>query len=309
MNLAGYIKLHRKMMNWRWKNHPPTLCLFIHLLLSASYETERTGGLILNPGQVVVSLNSLSKETGLTVDQIRTALSHLQKTGEIVLETSKGCRSTLVTIQNWARYQIAQSDSQSSEAPETQTPQGFSGSHNFGNPKVVPEVETSQSFSQSFSQGQSQSDSQSSKTPETRQGNGLQPQAEEQPQSTSQSDSQSESQSNSQTISNKKTKKEKNIKKNKYGDFVLLTEDEYKKLIAVFGLPFTTKAIEVLDNYIGSKGDKYKSHYYTIRGWVKDAVQRDYHLRPQPEATTTDKASGNTSSPEVDPLAEWGGSL
>ncbi len=307
MNLAGYIKLHRKMMNWRWKNHPPTLCLFIHLLLSASYETERSGGLMLNPGQVVVSLNLLSKETGLTIDQIRTALSHLQKTGEITVETSKGRRNTLVTIQNWARYQVAQSDSQSSEQPETQENQGLQGLTNHGNPKVIPKVDASQSFSQSFPQSESHSDSQSSERPETSQDKGSASHNEESSQSDSQGDSQSESQSKSQTIYNKKNKKDKNIKKNKYGDFVLLTEDEYKKLVSLFGLPFTTKAIEVLDNYIGSKGDKYKSHYYTIRGWVKDAVQRDYHMRPQPEATTTNTAAGRPA--QDDPLAAWGGSL
>ncbi len=311
MNLAGYIKLHRKMMNWRWKNHPPTLCLFIHLLLSASYEAERSGSLVLNPGQVVISRSSLSKETGLSEDQIRTALSHLQQTGEITVGTSKGCRNTLVTIQNWARYQVAPGESPSespcSETPETQTEQGLHGLPNYGNPQVVPQVATqvdaSPGFSPGFPPGESPSESPCSETPETVNGNGLQPIVTED----SPSQPPGESPGKSPTIYNKKIKKDKNIKKNKYGDFVLLTEDEYKKLVSLFGLPFTIKAIEVLDNYIGSKGDKYKSHYYTIRGWVKDAVQRDYHMRPQPEATTTNTAAGQPA--QDDPLAAWGGSL
>ncbi len=319
MNLAGYIKLHRKMMNWRWKSHPPTLCLFIHLLLSASYETERSGGLILNPGQVVVSRLSLSQETGLTEDQIRTALSHLQQTGEITVETSKGRRNTLVTIQNWVRYQASTNDSPSespgSETPETQENQGLQGTLNHGNPQVIPQVDESPGFSPSESPSEppskSPSESPSSETLEAAQDKGLQPIVTDDSPSQSPSEplskSPSKPPSKSPTIYNKKNKKYKNIKKNKYGDFVLLTEDEYKKLVSLFGLPFTTKAIEVLDNYIGSKGDKYKSHYYTIRGWVKDAVQRDYHLRPQPETTTTKPATGEPN--QDDPLAAWGGSL
>ena len=300
-NLAGYIKLHRKMKNWRWKDHPPTLCLFIHLLLSASYETERTGnGITLNPGQVIISLNTLAKETGLSVDQVRTALSHLQQTEEITMATSKGCRKTVVTIQNWVKYQIAQSDSQSSEPPETQAGQGFAASSDFGVPKVVPEVSRPQSFSQS----KPQSDSQSSEPPETGQDKGLRNLPEEE----SQSQAQSNSQSSSQTL-NKKEKKDKKIKKNPYGEggFVLLSEDEYRKLAAKFGEPFLAKCIEKLANYIGSKGgkDPYKSHYYVINGWVKEEVSSRYPglMKPQPKATAT------TTAPEDDPLAAWGGTL
>jgi len=45
------------------------------------------------------------------------------------------------------------------------------------------------------------------------------------------------------------------------------------------GQALTTDYIERLDNYIGSKGKKYKSHYHTILSWVrKDEAQR----KPEP---------------------------
>jgi len=53
----------------------------------------------------------------------------------------------------------------------------------------------------------------------------------------------------------------------KHKDFVLLTEVEHKKLIETFGEKGTEKRITKLNNYIGSKGGKYHSHYYTILNW------------------------------------------
>jgi hypothetical protein len=66
----------------------------------------------------------------------------------------------------------------------------------------------------------------------------------------------------------KPNKKEKKIK-DKFMEFVFLTKDEYEKLVAKFGDFGTKDAIERLNNYIGSKGINYKSHYYTILSWDK----------------------------------------
>ena len=76
--------------------------------------------------------------------------------------------------------------------------------------------------------------------------------------------SSSSSSSLSSTSSPKKKTKEK---KNIYLDFVSLTDQEHKKLIDKFGEPGTQTRIEKLNNYIGSKGIKYKSHYHTILNW------------------------------------------
>ena len=57
--------------------------------------------------------------------------------------------------------------------------------------------------------------------------------------------------------------------KKKFLDFVLLTGDEHTKLVDRFGLNGTTDRIEALNNYLGSKGRKYRSHYYTILVWDK----------------------------------------
>ena len=62
--------------------------------------------------------------------------------------------------------------------------------------------------------------------------------------------------------------------KRKYLDNVLLSEEEYNKLIERYGKWTIERKIEDLNNYIGSKWKKYKSHYFTIlerlrREWAK----------------------------------------
>jgi len=59
-----------------------------------------------------------------------------------------------------------------------------------------------------------------------------------------------------------------NINKDKYLDFVYLTKDEYDKLTDKFGTG-TQDKIQALNDYLGSKGVRYKSHYHTILNWAR----------------------------------------
>ena len=56
--------------------------------------------------------------------------------------------------------------------------------------------------------------------------------------------------------------------KSRYIEFVQLTKREYDKLIEIFGKKTTEEYIQRLNNYIGSKGKRYKSHYHTILTWA-----------------------------------------
>ena len=71
-------------------------------------------------------------------------------------------------------------------------------------------------------------------------------------------------------------KNDKNEKNNKilFGEFVFLTEEEHKKLIDKYESEFVEACVERLDNYLGSTGKKYKSHYRTILSWVASAEMK-----------------------------------
>ena len=56
--------------------------------------------------------------------------------------------------------------------------------------------------------------------------------------------------------------------KNSYGEFVTLTSDEYSKLVDEYGESATKRMIQILDNYKGASGKKYKSDYRAILNWV-----------------------------------------
>jgi len=85
----------------------------------------------------------------------------------------------------------------------------------------------------------------------------------------------------SNRISNRISNSNSNNKdtgKIKYLDFVYLTKEEYKKLEEKLGKSKTKYYIEKLNYYIGSKGKKYKSHYFTILNWSTNEIKegRDY---------------------------------
>jgi len=70
------------------------------------------------------------------------------------------------------------------------------------------------------------------------------------------------------------------VNKKNYSEFVKMTEIEYDKMIEKIGETKTKEMIERLNNYIGSKGKKYHSHYHTILNWVnKDNVSQS-EVRP-----------------------------
>lgn len=62
----------------------------------------------------------------------------------------------------------------------------------------------------------------------------------------------------------------------KYAEFVSMTNDEYSSLVAKLGGEERAKrCIEILDNYKGAKGKKYKSDYRAILNWVIDRLEEE----------------------------------
>lgn len=81
--MEGWIKIFRQMIDWEWYKDVPTKTLFIHLLLTANYEDKKWKGITIKRGQLITSLNHLSEETGLSKQQVRTALKKLVATHEV----------------------------------------------------------------------------------------------------------------------------------------------------------------------------------------------------------------------------------
>ena len=104
MTSNGYIKLHRKLLNWEWYRDANTTRVFLHLLLIANYGESRYRGVEIHPGQAVIGRRSLSNALGLTEQQVRTALEHLKSTNEITIKSTN--KFSVVTVVNWSFYQV-----------------------------------------------------------------------------------------------------------------------------------------------------------------------------------------------------------
>ena len=98
-----YIKMFRKMVFWEWYTDVNTTKLFLHCLLMANWQPGRWRGISYKKGQFFTSISNLSKETGLTVREVRTALDHLMSTNEVTSQTTS--RYTLITVVNFEKYQ------------------------------------------------------------------------------------------------------------------------------------------------------------------------------------------------------------
>jgi DNA-binding Lrp family transcriptional regulator len=101
----GWVSLHRKFIEWEWYDDINTKVLFIHCLIKANWKDKQWRGNTIKRGSFITSLNNLSNETGLSLQNVRTSLSKLQSTGEINKVTTSV--NTTIIISNYNDYQDA----------------------------------------------------------------------------------------------------------------------------------------------------------------------------------------------------------
>ncbi len=100
--MDGYLILYRSFLTWEWYSTPVVKDVFLHCLFKANYKDQNWKGQIIKKGQFVTSLDHLSKELGLSVQQIRTSLIKLEKTQNITRTSTS--RNTIITVVNWHKY-------------------------------------------------------------------------------------------------------------------------------------------------------------------------------------------------------------
>ena len=99
----GYIRLHRKTLEWRWFKDSNTVHVFLYCLLRANWMDGVFEGLMVKRGQLVTSLPTIAESTGLSIQNVRTALNHLRSTGEISDKAYSKYR--VISVLNYEKYQ------------------------------------------------------------------------------------------------------------------------------------------------------------------------------------------------------------
>lgn len=107
--MQGFVKLHRQFLKWEWYDDAKVKAVFIHCLLRANHKKNKWRGVEIDRGQFVSSIRKIATETGLSVQETRTTLDKLERTGEITRQATH--RHTLVNVVNYSLYQGGVSDS------------------------------------------------------------------------------------------------------------------------------------------------------------------------------------------------------
>ena len=102
-HLNGWIKLHRSILNWEWFKDATTFQFFLYCLLKANIADGTWRNIPFKRGQFITSLESICKDTGLTVRQARTRIDRLISTGELTSHTTNKYR--ILTICKFEDYQ------------------------------------------------------------------------------------------------------------------------------------------------------------------------------------------------------------
>lgn len=95
-------RFNKNTLHFDWFNEYQTRHLWIYLLLKANTEPVAFKSTVIDKGELMVTLSSLSTATGLTVSQIRTALEKLTDSNSIKVKPTN--KYSVVKIIDYNSY-------------------------------------------------------------------------------------------------------------------------------------------------------------------------------------------------------------
>lgn len=101
--MEGWICVHRKIIDWEWYHDPIVFRVFFHLILVANREEKTWQGIVIKRGQTLRTIDRISKETGISIQSVRTAIKKLKSTNELTIQTDT--KNHLITITCYEKYQ------------------------------------------------------------------------------------------------------------------------------------------------------------------------------------------------------------
>ena len=102
--MQGWVKIHRKFLEWGWYNDSEAVHLFLHILLKANHKNKNWRNKTIKKGSFITSLKSLNSETNISNQRIRTILKRLESTKEISIKSTN--KYSIITVIKYNEYQV-----------------------------------------------------------------------------------------------------------------------------------------------------------------------------------------------------------
>ena len=103
MSDGNYIKISRRILDWEWWMDMNTTRVFIYMIIRANWKEGKFKGIDIPRGSFAASIASISDGTGLTNDEVRTAIKHLLKSGNITKQSTN--KYTVFSVVGYDSYQ------------------------------------------------------------------------------------------------------------------------------------------------------------------------------------------------------------
>lgn len=99
----GWVKIHRRLLDWEWIDDPYMVTFWLRLLLSVNAKDRKGRGSVIKRGQLQTSVHRLSEALGWSHNTIDRILRDLKECGAIDYEKGRG--GTLITVLKYSEYQ------------------------------------------------------------------------------------------------------------------------------------------------------------------------------------------------------------
>lgn len=138
MQTIGWVKIHRKIIEWGWFYDGNMLKTLLWLICNANTVDSEYRGMPIRRGSLVTSRHELSRSLSgkrpcekISEQQVRTILNRLQRSGEILVKSTS--QMSIVTVCKYDKYQFDTSifdDEATNDQPTVNQPSTINQPHN-----------------------------------------------------------------------------------------------------------------------------------------------------------------------------------
>jgi len=90
-------------MDWEWYDDPNVKSVWLHILLSASWEDKEWRGIKIKSGQCIFGRIEWSEKLKISQQTMRTCINKLKSTSQITIKSTN--KYSIITVLKWSDYQ------------------------------------------------------------------------------------------------------------------------------------------------------------------------------------------------------------